>query len=247
MPAATKMAARWIPNHLQFFEAMGVAIQNARLYLTSNQGDLADYWSRRLEEYERTVRVLLGRMEETYPERVSFLRDLMLLLVILGSLRETMDMRAYREESYDEVHPIHVTLLEGNGNRERGRPRYLVPESQIRALRQGGFRWADIARQVGISPLTLRRRRVAYDMSIGENFDNVSDAELDNIVREILHRTPQAGRGLIQGALRSRQLSVQRERIRASIRRVDPVTLTLRNARHIIRRRYNVPCPNALW
>ena len=65
---------------------------------------------------------------------------------------------------------------------------------------------------------------------------------LNNLVGELLHRTPQAGRHMVQGALRSRGLRIQRERFRDAIIRV---TSTLRTAKRVVRIRYSVPCPNA--
>lgn len=81
----------------------------------------------------------------------------------------------------------------------------------------------------------------------GKEFSSLSDSELDDIIRQILSVTPGAGLRMVQGAVRQRRLVVQRDRILESLRRVDPVTTSLRNARTIIRRTYNVPCPNALW
>ena len=76
---------------------------------------------------------------------------------------------------------------------------------------------------------------------------NITDADLDNIVGEILETTPQAERNLVRGSLQSRGVHVQRRRIVEAIERVDPETPTLRDNRQIVRRRYNVPCPNFLW
>ena len=78
-------------------------------------------------------------------------------------------------------------------------------------------------------------------------YDRVSDADLDNVVAEILETTPQAGRNLVCGSLQSRGIQVQRRRIVEAIQRVDPVTPTLRDSRQIVGRRYSVPCPNFLW
>lgn len=86
-------------------------------------------------------------------------------------------------------------------------------------------------------------------MSVGQagNFSDISNEELDNVIKEILMVTPQSGLGLIRGALRSKGLVVQRHRIISALQRLDPVTSALRMSRMIIRRKYNVPCPNALW
>lgn len=82
-------------------------------------------------------------------------------------------------------------------------------------------------------------------MAIGERFSRVSETELDEIVSNILLRTPDAGEVMIMGAVRSRGLRIQRQRIRDSIRRVDPVSRTLPRPAAVVRRVYNVPCPNS--
>ena len=93
------------------------------------------------------------------------------------------------------------------------------------------------------------RRRHELGMSVeGRVFSNLSDNELDDYVRQILTGTPGAGLRMVQGALKQRSLEVQRNCVLQSLCRVDPVTTSLRNGtRRIIRRTYNVPCPNALW
>lgn len=79
----------------------------------------------------------------------------------------------------------------------------------------------------GVSPITLQRRRTEFEMPVSDNFDDIPDNVLDNLVSGVLHVIPQAGRHLVQGALRRRGFRIQRERIRESIVRVDPITTTL--------------------
>ena len=94
----------------------------------------------------------------------------------------------------------------------------------------------------------MRRRRHELGMSVeGRVFSSLSDNELDDYVRQILTVTPGAGLRMVQGALKQRSLEVQRDRVLQSLRRVDPVTTSLRSGRQIIRRTYNVPGPNAVW
>ena len=80
-----------------------------------------------------------------------------------------------------------------------------------------------------------------------QTFSNIGNDALDHTVRDILRVTPRIGYRLVQGALRRRGLRIQRRRVLEALRRVDPVMITLRSSRSIIRRRYSVPCPNALW
>ena len=74
-----------------------------------------------------------------------------------------------------------------------------------------GFRWNDIAETLGVSDRTLRRRRHEFGMRVeGREFSLLSDAELDDIVRNIRAVTPEAGLLMVQGSLRQQGLMVQR-------------------------------------
>ena len=68
---------------------------------------------------------------------------------------------------------------------------------------------------LGVSSQTLTRRRQDLFMPMGhwQNFSNLSDAELDQLINEILALTPQSGLRLAQGALRSRGYRIQRRRV----------------------------------
>lgn len=110
------------------------------------------------------------------------------------------------------------------------------------------FCWNDVAHILNISSRTLRRRRHELGMHVeGREYSELTDGQLDNIVGEVLRSSPLAGLRLVQGSLSQQGLVVQRAGILSSLRRVDPVTSSLRNARQIIRRRYNVMSPNSLW
>lgn len=58
---------------------------------------------------------------------------------------------------------------------------------------------------------------------------------------------PDAGETYIIGAIRSRGMIVQRWRIRQAIQTVDPISRALRRTFAVVRRVYNVVCPNELW
>ena len=78
-------------------------------------------------------------------------------------------------------------------------------------------------------------------------FCNVTDDDLCNVVREVLQNMPDAGETYIIGARRSRGMIVQRWRIRQAIQTVDPISRALRRTFALVRRVYNVVCPNELW
>ena len=83
-------------------------------------------------------------------------------------------------------------------------------------------------------------------MGHGSNLSQISDAALDNLVRQILTSAPQLGIGLIRGALQFRRWRIQRHRIMAAFQKLYPVMSALRQTRRIICRTFNVPSPNSL-
>ena len=185
------MAALWIPDVDVFFESLVRVIRGARSHLSTDQVDSAEFWCRRLDEYERTLTLLLSRGRESRPDQETFIRDLQQLTAFLRNLRDMLDSRTFRREFVVDGQDFPQTLRTTDQTGAAGRPRYVITEVQIRMLREEGFRWADIARYFGVSPITLRRRRRECDMPVGENFDHISDDELDAIVAGVLYATPQ--------------------------------------------------------
>ena len=140
----------------------------------------------------------------------------------------------------NNVHSRPSTFKTGTA----GRPKLEINSDQIRSFRKLGFSWTKIASVLGISRRSLYRRRHEFDV---ESFNEISDADLDLLVQEILMRAPNSGERLMIGSLRSRGLRIQRKRIRESILRVDPVSRLMRRRGCIKRRQYNVPGVNYLW
>ena len=61
---------------------------------------------------------------------------------------------------------------------------------------------------------------------------DISDTDLDDIVSGISGTFPKCGEKMTDGRLRSRGILVQRDRVRESLRRVDPVGSQLRRRMH---------------
>ena len=104
-----------------------------------------------------------------------------------------------------------------------------------------------MARTLRVSYRTILRRQHELGMAVGERFSRISDAKLDELVSNILRRSLNAGEAMIIRAVRSKGLQIKRLGITESLQRVDLVTRTLRRAAAVVRRVYNVPCPNSLW
>ena len=129
-----------------------------------------------------------------------------------------------------------------------GRPRYSIQKDVLLHLRSSGFTWKKIADMLLISRWTLRRRVLEYGLEEITGFSDISNEQLDYIVQQFMreHGTL-VGYSLVSGHLRSIGKRVQRDRIRASIGRVDPENSRIRWAVVISRRTYSVAGPNSLW
>ena len=232
----------------EFFRSLQELLVSSLVNNNSMSFDSAEFLSRRLDGYERTLNVLSSRIHESFPSEEQLLLNLNVIVRLVSQQRqhcETLSFRSLFEEEQQTTSHAGVRVVRS----DVGRPRLDISEDLLETLHtRAGFSWAHIARNINVSERTLRRRRQLFEMSsIEPPFANMDNDSLDQIVREILEVTPRIGFRLVQGALRQRGLRVQRRRILDSLRRVDPVMVTLRGSRSIIRRRYSVPSPNSLW
>ena len=130
----------------------------------------------------------------------------------------------------------------------KGRPKLIIPQEQLEGLRSLGFSWISISKMLGVSEKTLRRRREAYSMSSAVKlFSDISDDEIDHLVKFVLEGSPNSGERMMMGWFRGRGIRVQRWRLRESVSRVDPIGRELRRKTVTRRRVYSVPTPNSLW
>ncbi len=131
----------------------------------------------------------------------------------------------------------------------RGRPMHEIPREQLNFLIGRRFTVKQIAAVLGVSERTIQRRLQQFRLSIRETYTNLSDQELDLTVQEILRSHPNTGYKRMTGYLAARGARVQQQRIRESMRRVDPEGTLIRAIElNIINRRcYSVSSPLALW
>ena len=110
-----------------------------------------------------------------------------------------------------------------------GRPSVIVPKELLEELRGMGFAWTKIATMFGVSRWTIMRRVDDYQLTGLQIFSDISDAEIDNIVKDHNSRHgASTGEPFLSGHFRSLGIHVQGRCIRSSINRVDPVNTALR-------------------
>ena len=78
-------------------------------------------------------------------------------------------------------------------------------------------------------------------------YSNISDGDLDGMVREAQRIHPGIGLRMLMGFVRGRGFRIQWERVRQSLLRTDPSGVLQRWRESIRRRVYSVPGPLALW
>ena len=137
------------------------------------------------------------------PDVLRSFQDIEFLRNRLGALRQEFEGRSNNMQDDICEHEYNVRSRLENTSEGRGRPRVEIAQSQLEALHNaGGFRWNDVARMLQVSSRTLRRRRHELGMRVeGREFSDISDIQLDNVVREVLQSTPSAGLRLVQGPL----------------------------------------------
>lgn len=182
------------------------------------------------------------RMDELFDLCLQALQYAILLeSVTPAALPFVESLRALLRQMTDSMEPRLPAI-------HQGRPRLQIMEEQLVFLVKSGFQVGVIASLMNCSCRTIHRRLLEFRIT-SHHFTHISDFDfdLDQVIREINSLHPQSGERVIRGCLRSQGINVQRERVRQSLRRVDPTGVELR-ARHVLRRRrYHVDSPNALW
>ena len=103
------------------------------------------------------------------------------------------------------------------------------------------YSWSKIADILGISRNTLYRRLREFDID-PNRFTDISQSELDEILRKIKVESPNCGEVLLHKGIK-----VPRAKLRLAIHRVDHSNTVQRQSSVISRRVYTNPHPNAVW
>lgn len=142
---------------------------------------------------------------------------------------------------------IEVLEMFFRKRQQRGRPEILIREEQLMFLLGLHFSVTNIAHLYNVSSRTVRRRIIQYELDENKAFSDICDATLDELSKEFVSIHPNCGSRTLAGFLRSMGYRIQRQRVRESVRRVDPRGVEARFRRALHRRSYSVPMPNSLW
>ena len=127
-----------------------------------------------------------------------------------------------------------------------GRPVYEIDFGVVRELYSIGIPITKISSMLSIHRSTLYRHMNKHDVKL-KRFDDISNDDLDSVIKGIKRDHPFCGERMMAGFLISKGLHVSRSTMRKSIHRVDPINTALRWVRKTPCHVYSVPGPNPLW
>lgn len=201
-----------------------------------------------LEEFEAAVE----RVSRTYDQNdITIISDL--LAESQSILREVVIIEDLLPDEMgkviiDSVQCI-VRSLQDNlrCTHSRGRPPVQISKDYLIVLFNAHFSISEVARILGVSSKTVKRRIESYGLEEKITFSDIDDTALDEITKQYTRTHPNCGERSFSGFLRSVGLCVQRARVRDSLMRIDPAGVQRRFRQVLHRRRYNVCMPNSLW
>ena len=106
----------------------------------------------------------------------------------------------------------------GNQSGDLKRPRCNSEKEELHRLFDIYHSWIKVASTLGVSERTLRRRRAEFGMTMldpskpRKTYTEISSNDLNTVVKKILDILPDAGETYVNGALRQRNIHVQRQR-----------------------------------
>ena len=132
---------------------------------------------------------------------------------------------------------------------QRGRPQFIISRDQLEYLRSMRFSWHQISNLLGVSRMTVYRRRRDFGiLDFDEPARNMSDNELHRVLQQVRQEMPHMGEALVIGRLHSMGYRIPRQRVREAIHATDPLNTALRWGGILTTRRpYSVAGPNSLW
>ncbi len=148
-----------------------------------------------------------------------------------------------------EVNQVGGRFVDLLSTSSEGRPKYDVSKEHLEAFIGIGFKVELIATLLGTGKRTIERRLAEFGLSIRQKYSDIEDTALDSIVSDVLISFPNAGYMRMTGLLRARGLTLQRDRVQNSLRRVCPEGIMLGSLELNLlqRRKYTVRGPLALW
>ncbi|XP_033729585.1 uncharacterized protein LOC117318741 [Pecten maximus] len=129
----------------------------------------------------------------------------------------------------------------------RGRPKVVIEEDQLKMLHNMNYTAKQMAQHFGCSAKVVYKRLYACGLHQRDKYSNITDDALDSVVAQTQTSFPNAGSVMMSGIIQAKGTLVQRQHLRKSIERVNPIPVAQRFARTVSRRHNHVKMSNSLW
>ena len=177
---------------------------------------------------EETVERMLRKMQSVH-EILEILEDPWMTKdttdgLIALVLEVAVPLQAWLDSAKPTYQPPQCPKTPG-----RGRPCYDIDLDRATELHNMELSWQQIASAMGISRQTLYNHFIASGRSTARRpFTDISDDDLNILVRDITGQHPLAGSVNMRGHLESIGVHVPLNRVKESLRKVDPIGVSLR-------------------
>lgn len=193
-----------------------------------------------LRDAEQELELAEAEIATTYSRRIAELTTCIQTMLSYWHLYQDRLESSSTDETGYQIQVVHV-------QGRRGRPAFGIARNQLEYLHSLGFTWVEMATLLGVSRMTLYRRRREFGI-LTDSARRVSDQELTDHLQRLRTNSPYIGESMILGHLRAMNIQASRERVRHILRRIDPLNTALRWGGNLTSRRpYSVPGPNSLW
>ena len=128
-----------------------------------------------------------------------------------------------------------------------GRPKFEISKDQLEYAVEYELKTPDIAKVLGVNVSTIKRRLREFNISSRATLTEMSDDDLDSVVRSIHTEFPNAGYRRVLSQLILRGIKVPQRRVRESMQRTDADGVAIRWLSITPRAVYCVSGPLALW
>ena len=128
-----------------------------------------------------------------------------------------------------------------------GRPKFDISREQLEYFLFYDLGVQDIANALSVSKSTVQRRFRECGISVSSDMSQLTNDQLDDLVRQIKNHFPNAGYRRVDSQLRCQGIKVSQSRVREAMQRVDPEGVAQRWLALTPRCSYSVPGPLSLW
>ena len=231
----------------QLFNQLRKLVDESRRRFDDANHKVSKYMLKRVKSFKGSI-CLLNAIDQNLKkdidqEKLSQLTEIEVLLQdLLSTWEDKLQSCTNGKHNFTRYHAIVSAP-----NNSRGRPALQIDFEQVKLLREYHFTWEKIASILGIHRSTLYRRLQKENLDFELAYTNITDEELDKEIADIKKNHPLAGERMMIGFLRGKNYHLQRQRVRDSIHRVDPVNAINRWLQKNPRCIYSVPGPNSLW